>query len=163
MDKDLKTILKEKQKERKVSTPKLAALTGIPKDRIYAWYRDDTNPKGADAKKLLQWINGETSNIAITTQKQTPADPVDWQGRYLEGIEEDKKWLKDLLKTSLGVVLLNVQSVASRQQGSLPVILEALEILTKEPPGSLVAEAGRRTHQIEIEEQEHDIESAKRK
>ncbi|MBS1915713.1 MAG: hypothetical protein JST87_05510 [Bacteroidetes bacterium] len=62
MDKPLKDILKEVMKERNIRVPKLSELTGIPKDRIYAWYRDDTNPKSEDSEILLKWISGEISN-----------------------------------------------------------------------------------------------------
>lgn len=61
MDKDLKTILKEEMKARKVSTPGLSHQTGIPQDRIYGWYRDGTTPKAEDQKILKAWINGENT------------------------------------------------------------------------------------------------------
>jgi hypothetical protein len=57
MDKDLKTILKEKMAERGISTPKLGKRLGIPPDRIYAWYRDNTNPKGPDSQRIQSWID----------------------------------------------------------------------------------------------------------
>lgn len=58
-------------KARKVSTPMLAKATGIPQDRIYAWYRDNTTPKAGDKEKLEGWINGEISN---TGEGQTPEE-----------------------------------------------------------------------------------------
>jgi transcriptional regulator with XRE-family HTH domain len=61
MDKPLKVKLKEELKKRGLKIPALADQTGIPKDRIYAWYRDDTNPKAEDAVLLEEWIKGGTS------------------------------------------------------------------------------------------------------
>lgn len=62
MDKDLKTILKEEIDRRGLKVPAAAKELGIPKDRIYAWYRDGTQPKDADSKKINKWLNGEISN-----------------------------------------------------------------------------------------------------
>lgn len=45
MTKNLKTILLETMKERGIKIPKLAAITGIKKDRIYKWYQQGTHPK----------------------------------------------------------------------------------------------------------------------
>jgi transcriptional regulator with XRE-family HTH domain len=72
MKKDLKTRLKEAMNERKIKTPALASRLGIPKDRIYAWYRDGSNPKGEDARKIEAWIAGseieESSNLASISE-----------------------------------------------------------------------------------------------
>lgn len=63
MSKPLKIRLKEKMDARKVKIPALSVQTGIPKDRIYAWYRDNSSPKADDQEKLEKWINGEISII----------------------------------------------------------------------------------------------------
>lgn len=57
MKKFTKSVLREEMKRRKVKVPTLAELTGIPKDRIYAWYRDNTNPKKEDQDILEAWLN----------------------------------------------------------------------------------------------------------
>ena len=49
--------LESELKRRGWKIPALAELTGIPKDRIYAWYRDDTNPKAGDQVILEAWLN----------------------------------------------------------------------------------------------------------
>lgn len=83
MDKDLKTILKETMKARNIKTPAVALALQIPVDRIYAWYRDDTNPKGEDTGKIERWVadpnfkvaSEETSNSANrreVTSSDTP-------------------------------------------------------------------------------------------
>jgi transcriptional regulator with XRE-family HTH domain len=54
--KPLKDRLQETMKARGVKIPKLARETKIPKDRIYAWYRDNTSPKADDQVILEQWI-----------------------------------------------------------------------------------------------------------
>lgn len=57
---DLKGRLKIAMNERDIKVPRLAQLIGIPKDRIYAWYRDNTAPKGEDTQKIEKWLNEET-------------------------------------------------------------------------------------------------------
>lgn len=59
MERSIKDILKDEMKKRKVKTPELSEVTKIPKDRIYAWYRDNTNPKAEDQIILEKWINNE--------------------------------------------------------------------------------------------------------
>lgn len=59
MAKDIKEELKAAMEQRGIKTPELAELLDIPKDRIYAWYRDKSNPKGEDREKIQKWINGE--------------------------------------------------------------------------------------------------------
>lgn len=61
MAKSLKDRLKEEMKVRGVKTPALSEQTGIPKDRIYAWYRDGTSPKMDDQIILEQWLLGKNS------------------------------------------------------------------------------------------------------
>jgi hypothetical protein len=58
-DNSLKIRLKEALEQRGVKVPTLSKHTGIPKDRIYAWYRDNTDPKMNDAEKLEKWLNEE--------------------------------------------------------------------------------------------------------
>lgn len=62
---DLKAELKKVMKERKMTIPKLAKLLDIKQDRMYGWYRDDSNPKYEDREKLEAWIThgmGENYN-----------------------------------------------------------------------------------------------------
>lgn len=56
---DLKDRLKIALTERNIKIPKLAKMLDIPKDRIYAWYRDNTLPKGDDTIKIETWLNEE--------------------------------------------------------------------------------------------------------
>lgn len=57
MVKFTKQRLREEMARRKVKVPALEKATGIPKDRIYAWYRDNTNPKTEDQIILERWLN----------------------------------------------------------------------------------------------------------
>lgn len=61
MPNSIKARLKEEMKARGVKTPALSSQTGIPKDRIYGWYRDNTTPKAEDQVILEKWLAGETS------------------------------------------------------------------------------------------------------
>lgn len=62
MEKPLKERLKGKMKERGIKIPALSTQTGIPKDRIYAWYRDDSVPKAEDQVILEKWLSGDFFN-----------------------------------------------------------------------------------------------------
>lgn len=53
MDKDLKTILKDEIDRRNSSIPLVAKELDIPRDRIYAWYRDGSAPKALNTAGLL--------------------------------------------------------------------------------------------------------------
>lgn len=59
LSKDLKIRLKEAMAKRGIKVPALSDQTGIPKDRVYAWYRDNTSPKTEDAIILENWLNEE--------------------------------------------------------------------------------------------------------
>jgi hypothetical protein len=72
MAKDLKEELKDVMAKRKVKVPKLSIALDIPKDRIYAWYRDNTNPKGDDREKIKKWINEENYNVGTDNSDSDP-------------------------------------------------------------------------------------------
>lgn len=57
--KQLKDRIKEAMEERGIKIPQLAKETKIPKDRIYKWYQDDTNPKYEDALVLENWLSSQ--------------------------------------------------------------------------------------------------------
>jgi hypothetical protein len=142
MDKDLKTILKEKMTERHVSTPKLAKALRIPQDRIYAWYRDGTNPKGDDSKLIEKWIvdenykleDGDNSNNILEEHpvgyKRKGFSGPTWQDllekeeqlrKVAEARAEEQKaynlFLQEMLKTSLAPILATVLEVREDQKG----------------------------------------------
>jgi predicted DNA-binding transcriptional regulator AlpA len=56
MTNDIKTALQQAMKARRVRVPQLAAETGIPKDRIYKWFSEGSNPKANDVTVLDAWI-----------------------------------------------------------------------------------------------------------
>jgi hypothetical protein len=53
----------EKLKREKISVPKFAAQTGIPKDRVYKWKQEGTSPKAEDERKIKAWMSGEKMEI----------------------------------------------------------------------------------------------------
>jgi hypothetical protein len=61
MSNSIKDRIKEELKRRCIKIPALAQQAGIPKDRIYGWYRDKTSPKAEDQAILEKWLAGETS------------------------------------------------------------------------------------------------------
>jgi hypothetical protein len=68
MDNTLVINLFEKLKERKTSVPGFSRLTGIPKERVYKWKQEGTNPKAEDEKKIKAWIEGTNVEISTNTQ-----------------------------------------------------------------------------------------------
>jgi len=57
-----KTIVErlyEELEKRGVSVLKFANETGINKDRVYKWKKENTNPKSKDEEKILAWLNME--------------------------------------------------------------------------------------------------------
>jgi transcriptional regulator with XRE-family HTH domain len=75
MAKSLKDRLKEEMKKRGIKVPALSEQTEIPKDRIYAWYRDDSNPKAEDQSRLEEWLKGEISTEKGETSMNTISEP----------------------------------------------------------------------------------------
>jgi hypothetical protein len=65
--KQLKVRLRNTMRERKISFPKLEKLTGIPKERMYKWYSEDTNPKVGDVEVLEKWISGDLEKVPHNT------------------------------------------------------------------------------------------------
>lgn len=59
MERPIKEVLQDEMKKRNIKTPELSKQIHIPKDRIYAWFRDGTTPKSEDQSKLEKWINNE--------------------------------------------------------------------------------------------------------
>ena len=49
--------LLETLKRERISVPIFSIETGIPKDRVYKWKQQDTNPKSEDEKVILAWLD----------------------------------------------------------------------------------------------------------
>lgn len=151
MDKDLKTILKEKMGERRMSTPRLGKRLGIPPDRIYAWYRDDTNPKGPDSLTIKKWVDDETfsvkdeetSNIGEMTKGDAPPPQ-----------EEAKEQMVDNLARALAdqAEANKIQAAANDKYAegfrSLAVILERMESKMAQQTSQAIIE--QKTKSIEL-------------
>jgi transcriptional regulator with XRE-family HTH domain len=58
MGKELKDRLKEAMEAKKIGIQEVARQTKIGADRMYKWYKENTNPKHDDAKKLEEWLIG---------------------------------------------------------------------------------------------------------
>lgn len=56
MTKSLKSTLLEVMKEKGIKIPQLAKETSIPKERIYKWFSEGSNPKAEDSLILSTWI-----------------------------------------------------------------------------------------------------------
>ncbi len=101
---------------RQMKIPAAAKEMGIPKDRIYKWIQEGTNPKAGDEKKIIDWLEKsphETnidskiiidSNILMQQLKGasiTLQDYIDHLKSRNEELQADKKFLQDLLKANL--------------------------------------------------------------
>jgi transcriptional regulator with XRE-family HTH domain len=67
MDNDLKIRLKEKMKAEKISFPRLAAALGIPKDRMYKWFQQDSKPKHEDVILIEKYLSGGMDKVPHET------------------------------------------------------------------------------------------------
>lgn len=113
MTKPLKDRLKEVMELRRVKVPALSEQTGIPKDRIYAWYRDNTSPKAEDQIRLEKWLNGETStkeNVFSGTSANQSVEEKSVPGfvpadQVIADLRRDKEWLQSILGTSLASIV----------------------------------------------------------
>lgn len=47
--------------ERGLKIPAAANQLGIPKDRIYKWKEEGTEPKAEDQKKINDWVNNDAA------------------------------------------------------------------------------------------------------
>lgn len=78
---------------RKVKIPTFAKETGIPKDRIYKWIQERTNPKFEDAQVILAWL-------AAPHVEKSPINPngMDVYDRLMETIEARRRDAEALAK-----------------------------------------------------------------
>lgn len=83
---------------------------------------------------------------------------IDYQAKYFEAIErerkaleDDKAFLKEILKTSLVSISGAVEVIASRQKGTGDTVLQSLERLEGRAKDDLVKEADTLTDQIDKE------------
>lgn len=106
MSKDLKERLKETMQRRNVKVPQLSIETGIPKDRIYAWYRDNTNPKDQDSKKIEKWITGE---IFISDDTSSKIDPAQANNNSIPLIGQT-------FETLVGIINKQADTIKSQQE-----------------------------------------------
>jgi hypothetical protein len=115
--KSLKIRLKEAMEIRGVKVPALSKHTGIPKDRIYAWYRDDTDPKSRDAEILEQWLTGEKpskneDNELAKSPGFVPAEDL------IQVLKEQNEFLRRNFETSL-ITIVESQAQAGVQLKTL--------------------------------------------
>lgn len=112
MSKELKNILLDIMKRKGIKIPKLSKEIGIPKDRIYKWYQEGTNPKPEDALTLEKWINDNKGDFIATDgskliigEAKFPNNEKDTKIAALES--ELIKMKLDKLETNLNEVLSN--------------------------------------------------------
>lgn len=151
-----KDLLKEVMKKRGIKTPVLAQQTGIPVDRIYAWYRDKTNPKKEDQDVLEKWIAGDSSN---KNEERNPVLQVDVEIRlsdYLallkktaDKAEENQKAFQRIIEKSLAGIGASLdinrgilEEVSLNVASAREVGLKSLSRLEELPEGHLFHEAG---------------------
>jgi hypothetical protein len=140
--------------KRKIKVPVFAKQTGIPKDRVYKWLQQGNNPKAEDEKKIAGWIDGEKRMEKVPQNEKAPAESEDvYRDKYIKLLEDDQTFFKEMLRSSLGSILMKTEEMWARQKGTGEVILGSLERLEKAPKDSLVDEAGRRI--LEIDKEEH--------
>jgi len=138
--------------------------------RAAGYHIINVDPFGGE---ILAILNQEEMDVLIHRRNELVHKPVttaigqNFEAEYFrvlererKALEEDKAFFKEILKTSLAVILVDVQSISSRQKGSGEVILHALEEIGQKDPGSLVKKADKRIRQIEKGAYKHDNEAA---
>jgi phage repressor protein C with HTH and peptisase S24 domain len=92
----------------------------------------------------------EPQHIQNLDQNKKPGS-IDYQAKYIAGLEEDKAWLKRMLETSLAEILRQMELSSIRQKGTGDVVLRSLERLEGLKEDELVKEADRLSLQIDTE------------
>jgi hypothetical protein len=117
MKKEVKEQLKELLDSKRVKIPAVAAGTGIPADRIRAWYRDNTKPKADDQKSLEAYI-----------KKQTPAGAGRGEGgkldedsfkKYVDLLESHNKTLEKGIGFSLEQLIITTRLIQAQGKTTL--------------------------------------------
>lgn len=153
MKKFTKITLREEMKRRKVKVPALSEVTGIPKDRIYAWYRDNTNPKKEDQEILEKWIN----EVPFKKNEETGIDdPLPFGGvrvtllDYIHEIQQQKDFLQELLRENMIKVAANLEIVVGKAEGlqfdlisGRETVLKSLARIEEKPVLSLLNESDK--------------------
>lgn len=67
-------------KKHKISVPKFSIETGIPKDRVYKWMQEGTNPKSDDESIIKAWVLKMEKPPRGTIKKKDEAKPVEFDG-----------------------------------------------------------------------------------
>lgn len=106
-------------KIRGIKVPALSIQTGIPRDRIYAWYRDGSNPKVEDQAALENWITGKTSTknegdkmeIGESDLTATAKELLALYRERIAELKEDKEWLKRTIDSNLMGLIFGQKSV----------------------------------------------------
>lgn len=148
----LKVRLKDEMNKRGVKVPALSIQTGIPKDRIYAWYRDDTNPKNEDRVILEKWMSGngyeETPTNGSTRPQETQhgdkSEILALMRERLDDLKEDKEWLKKQMEASLAGLHLGQKSILAHVATILEKDDERDSAGSKRKEQSLKDETGKR-------------------
>lgn len=51
--------------ERHIGVPDFERETGIPKDRVYKWLKNNAKPKADDVKTIERWLSNEVEKLPI--------------------------------------------------------------------------------------------------
>lgn len=146
MDNELKTRLKDEMERRGIKVPAVADQLGIPRDRIYAWYRDNTEPKSGDARKIEKWlapsINEEISNNEFSAGQlfHMYMRALDRQDKIMEIqtalLQTQTALLKQIeskmaLESSLQETLAGVETIADRQEKAIETMNASFAVLKR--------------------------------
>lgn len=152
----LKDRVKEALERRGVKIPALAKQSGIPKDRIYAWYRDNTDPKMKDVERLENWLSEEKpSNIegngVVVEEKIQPTLLESLVSKLItlsdttnHLLQEQKKQVVDKIEKidfNLNAVSALSEKLVYEVESGRTTILRSLSRLEKKPEDHLVNEA----------------------
>jgi hypothetical protein len=80
---------------------------------------------------------------------------IEAEERERKGLEEDKAFFKELIRSSLAVILQKTEEMWARQKGTGDIVLHSLERLEGKKEGELIREADKKIFQIDKEAHTH--------
>jgi hypothetical protein len=64
--------LKKHMRERNIKVPQLQMETGLPRDRVYKWFKNNPKIKHEDAEIIEKWISGTMEDVPMETKDGEP-------------------------------------------------------------------------------------------
>lgn len=175
MSKDIDRLFEE-IKRRGSSIAKFAKEMDIPVERVYQWKKGNGKPKVEDAKKVTDWINGNTKQEPVRSDSPVTGFQITVED-YIAEIKQHKEFLQQLLMKNSEDMGQNLKTISSdltqikttddahwkQVTAAIETSLKSLARLEKKPEVSLVEEMGNALRHKYLKSETKDIVPEKRK